>query len=329
MRHVVHCIDQNALLLGLSIDRRRGLRVGFGNDRQKRAMEIARTVPSLVPLDLFGVGKRAEVGRQLRSDDDDVRVALPQLLHFALGLMVTAENDAPAPGKVVEKDGVDLHRIALCCDLRLKVNAALGLVVVRPPAGPFMVAVTDGPGAVHAPDARIALIVQRIVRKPVDAQVGPHVVGCPVREWAQLDDIVDRIPPHDRRLFPCLGLVPADAGDPGLPALQEVLQRHHLANPAAAIGCTLPERRTVALRLLVDGEVWRYRLDSYAQACLQFFSKRVRLLEKELRIQKKHRCLGPNLGDQVGEYDAGRAETGTERDVVSEGAEAPLQHLSR
>src|SRR5204863_6505850 len=70
------------------------------------------------------------------------------------------------------------------------VDAALlrSVLLPPPPAGPVGLAVRDGPRAGRAPDGRVALVVQRVVRHVVRPDVVPHLALGPVGQRVDLGD---------------------------------------------------------------------------------------------------------------------------------------------
>src|SRR5262249_46002114 len=90
-------------------------------------------------------------------------------------------------------------RRAIASAFRGPVEAALRLLAPAPAAGPGIFAWPDLARAGDAADARIVLIVQRIVRHLVLAHVRPHVVHRPPDERVHLDEAEPRIPADDRR----------------------------------------------------------------------------------------------------------------------------------
>jgi len=64
-----------------------------------------------------------------------------------------------------------------------EMEAALGLAEARPAASSRVLAGTDSARAVGATNARVALIVQRVIRHVVLMDVAPHLLRIPVHDW--------------------------------------------------------------------------------------------------------------------------------------------------
>src|SRR5262245_6771514 len=74
------------------------------------------------------------------------------------------------------------------------VQAALFLLRPRPPAGALVFPVTDRAGAGPAADARVVLIVERIIRHPMLDDVTPHVLLRPAQKWVDLHQVEFGVP---------------------------------------------------------------------------------------------------------------------------------------
>src|SRR6478609_8293741 len=89
-------------------------------------------------------------------------------------------------------------------------EAALGFVHSRPAT----VTAFAGLRAVRATDRRVALLMERVHRQIVLADVGPDVVVRPVGERIRLPELVAVVPSELRRIGPCRRLVAANPRDP-------------------------------------------------------------------------------------------------------------------
>jgi hypothetical protein len=121
-----------------------------------------------------------------------------------------------------------------------------------------------------AADRRVAAIVQRVVRHVVGVEVTPDVVVGPRDERVDLDQAELLVVLDDARAGALGGLVAADRRDPGVEADQRVLQRHDLAQLAAAIRIALPETRAVRAGLLLDGLDGSHAADRDPVASFEF-----------------------------------------------------------
>src|SRR3989475_6422066 len=121
------------------------------------------------------------------------------------------------------------------------VQPALGLGEAGPAPGPRILAGLHRAGAVGAADARIVLVMERVVGDLVQLDVGPDVLPLPFGERVELDQFELRVP------FDQLGarargrLLAADAGDPGFVAFQGSRQRLPLPLGAALVPLAPPE----------------------------------------------------------------------------------------
>src|SRR3984893_190293 len=90
------------------------------------------------------------------------------------------------------------------------VQAALLLDLARPAPGPLILAVGDRPGAGPAADARVALVVQRIVGHLVLDHKCPHVPRGPRQQRVDLDQVELGVPLDDAGRGAVHRLVAAD-----------------------------------------------------------------------------------------------------------------------
>src|SRR5262249_34584441 len=135
------------------------------------------------------------------------------------------------------------------------VQAALGLGKPAPAASALVFTQQHGPRAGPAADARVALVVQRIVGNVVLADEAPDLLLRPVGQRADLHQAEFLVPGDDRGLGPVGALVPADCAGPGVHADHRLLQHLHLAIEAALIGIGAIEWPAVLLFILLDRRV--------------------------------------------------------------------------
>src|ERR671929_1824510 len=115
--------------------------------------------------------------------------------------------------------------IALLDQWGVDVNAAFELVGAGPPARALALPRLNGPCARDAPDRRVPGVVQRVVRDLVDVDVGLDALRVPVDERLDLPDAVPLAPLDALRVRARQRLLAADAGDPGVEALERALER--------------------------------------------------------------------------------------------------------
>src|SRR6185369_13029181 len=95
-----------------------------------------------------------------------------------------------------------------------KMNATLGLDVACPATGTWILPGFDSLGAGPTADARIAIIMQRIVRQVIFLDVFPDLVIGPCRQRVELDHPVGIIPFDQAGICTESRLIAADPGDP-------------------------------------------------------------------------------------------------------------------
>src|SRR2546428_6333368 len=118
-------------------------------------------------------------------------------------------------------------------------------VLPPPAAGAFILARFDGPRAWRAADARVAAIVQRVVRDAMRFNVGPDVVARPIRQRIELGDAVQSVEFFDGDCAPGDRLPAAQAGDPRLLAGKRARKGLSFAYRAA----TLAQQRAFVERI--------------------------------------------------------------------------------
>ena len=109
----------------------------------------------------------------------------------------------------------------------------------------------DRPGAGPATDARISLIVQRIVGHVFGQDAVPHVPLRPGGQGADLHQAEFLVPADDRRVGAGGALVAAHAGRPGVETGRHAVQHRHLAVEAASVGIALVDRPAVGRLVLL------------------------------------------------------------------------------
>src|SRR5688572_23330526 len=123
-----------------------------------------------------------------------------------------------------------------------QVQAALGLFFAAPPPRPGVLAGRNRARARRAADARVVLIVERVVRHLMLSHVRLDLLKGPARERVDLDEAEAPIPSDDRRVRAFGRLVAPNGGDPRAVVGERRLQRPHFPEIAAPVGLTLPQR---------------------------------------------------------------------------------------
>src|SRR5829696_10473384 len=136
----------------------------------------------------------------------------------------------------------------------LPVQPTLALAEPGPAPGPGILVRVYRPRLRFAPDALVPLVQQRVDGHVVLLDVVPHLLVGPVGERRDLGSPVALLPGDNPRVRPLRGLIPADAGHPGVVAAQSPLQGLDLAYPAAQVWGAGAHLLAVALDLLLDGE---------------------------------------------------------------------------
>src|SRR3954466_510525 len=158
----------------------------------------------------------------------------------------------------------------LCLLREESMNAALDLVEPGPASGAFILTIGGLARAGPASDRTIALVLQRIVRDFVLANVFPNRVAIPIGHRVQLHDLapggfIKQIDFNDANFTARGGLFAAQPGDPAIDVTQLILERQNFAHRAAEVRIALPKFGTMRLCLLLNGQIGMERLDLVAE----------------------------------------------------------------
>src|SRR5205807_7912805 len=129
---------------------------------------------------------------------------------------------------------------------------ALGFARPRPPAAARVGPGLDAQGAGRAADRGVAVVDERVHEHALGGDEVIHLLLRPADDRVDLDHLPPVIPLHDLALAALAGLVPANAGDPGVVVLERPLQGLHLAQVAAQVGIAPVQPRTELGVLLRD-----------------------------------------------------------------------------
>ena len=113
-------------------------------------------------------------------------------------------------------------------------EAALGLVTVKPATRAGILSGRDRAGRRRAADRDVADVVERVTRQLVLRDVVVDVVIGPRDERVDLDDAFGGVVGDDRRVGALGGVDALQAGDPRRLARQRLVERDDLAQLAAA-----------------------------------------------------------------------------------------------
>ncbi len=106
----------------------------------------------------------------------------------------------------------------------------------------------------RAADAGIIAIVEGIVRHFMDSNVGPDILGAPLRQRIEFHQRKFVIPFDQTGVRPVRPLIASDARDPGRIATEDLCQWLHLAHIATLIGVTQPKGVSILRGLPVWGQ---------------------------------------------------------------------------
>src|SRR4029453_1061306 len=150
-----------------------------------------------------------------------------------------------------------------------------------------------------AADARVALIVQRIVRNVVLRNQPPDLLFRPVGQRADLYQAELFVPADDRHLGPVGALIAADGAGPGVHAEHGLVKHLHFAVGTALVGVGAIERAVVDLFVLLDRVGGPLQFDRDAVAAFDFLTKIEGLLKLIARVEVEDRRGRGDLGQHV------------------------------
>src|SRR5687768_3846661 len=108
-------------------------------------------------------------------------------------------------------------------------QSTFGLTEILPSARPRIFSSKHRSRAMRAADAGIIAIVEGIVRHVMDSNVGPDIVGAPLRQRIEFHQPELVIPFHQTGVRPIRALLASNARDPGRIAAEDLHQWLHLA----------------------------------------------------------------------------------------------------
>src|SRR4029079_19739653 len=226
-------------------------------------------------------------------------------------------------------------RVPCSCPLSLRFveTALLGLRVLPPPAaGADVFAGLDRAGAGRASQARIALVVQRVVGDLVRAHVVPGLRLRPLHERVHLHDAAVAMVDLDRGQDRARDrLLAAQAGAPGVEGRERAVERLHLADAAATLALlhALPEREEALLVLeLLGGLALReVDLDLRAVGHANPLHHVVGLRGQAAGVEGEDTRVLVELREHVDDGHVFHSEARCERDAVLETVERPVEDL--
>ena len=312
---IVDDVDRNVPALGLPRDPRIDRAFVRCRDRQPHAVQMLRRELGSDVHDLARRHPLRQSGDKLRRNDTDLRRRSQQQIDLACGDFAAADDEHRLAGKTQENrevvhDQVSRRSCAARLDLQrnhapARLQAALTRVRVLPPpaTGARICTGLDRTRAWRATDARIAAIVQSVVRQVARLDVGPHVLLRPIEQRTDLPQAVPLIPRHRLAERTLLRLLAAHARDPGTMTGDRALERLDLADVAA----TLPLLDTqveaidaVVAHVLLDQLRIRIEdLDPTLVAALDAIEQRERFVVQPAGVEREHPDLGDVAADDV------------------------------
>src|SRR5918993_3303610 len=149
----------------------------------------------------------------------------------ALASVLLPPPDSPVNHRIAPLMGsvrLDRRRRSSCD--RPQVQTALFLLTPAPAPRARVLARCHSGRAGPATDARIAAIVQWVVRDVVRGDIGAHILEGPAHQRVDLDQTELAVPADDRRIGAIGRLVAAHRADPGFVGFERLPQRLHLAD---------------------------------------------------------------------------------------------------
>src|SRR5207248_8836123 len=121
-------------------------------------------------------------------------------------------------------------------------EAALELARPPPPAGALVGRpALGGSGAGDAPDRRVSVVMQRVVRDSMPPDVAPDVAARPVGERLDLDDAAALVQLDFAWVLASCRLFAPNSRYPRIRTIERQTQRGDLADAAAGVRIPLPE----------------------------------------------------------------------------------------
>src|SRR5215467_12687890 len=107
----------------------------------------------------------------------------------------------------------------------LKMNSAFQLLLSVPSPATLVRPGDRAAGAGDAADARVTVVVERVVGQFMGNDVIPHLPTRPGGQRIDLDQIVSRVPFDDADVGPRWRLIASERRDPGVITFERLLER--------------------------------------------------------------------------------------------------------
>src|SRR5262245_2317812 len=118
-------------------------------------------------------------------------------------------------------------------------NPAFQLLLPVPSPAAFVRAGDYASSAGDAPDASVAVVVERVIWQFVSHDVIPHLPAGPGGQRVDLDQAVSRVPFNDADVGSSRRLISPERRDPGVVAPERQIERLDLADAAAEVRVAL------------------------------------------------------------------------------------------
>src|SRR5262245_66110714 len=133
-------------------------------------------------------------------------------------------------------------------------DSAFHLLLPVPSPAAFMRPGDHASSAGDAPDARVAVVVERVIRQFVSHDVIPHLPAGPGGQRVNLDQAVSRVPLNDADVGSRRRLISPERRDPGVVAPERQTERLDLADAAAEVRVAFVQALAVYAVLLFDAQ---------------------------------------------------------------------------
>ena len=131
----------------------------------------------------------------------------------------------------------------------------------------------------------------------------------------------------DLRAFAGVALLAAQPGDPHGERAEFFLQRHHLAQCAAHIGCFFPKFLAILRRLLLDGLRGLHGFDFDAPVFLKPRLQLVGFWKEQIRIERENREPEAGFDRVINHHQTCSLKTRPDRRASAELVPNPAEHI--
>src|SRR5215468_4164813 len=118
----------------------------------------------------------------------------------------------------------------------LKMDSAFQLLLSVPSPAAFVRSGGHASSAGDTPDARVAVVVERVIRQFASHDVIPHLPAGPGGQRVDLDQAVSRVPFDGADVGARRRLIASERRNPGVVAPERLLERLDLADATTEVG---------------------------------------------------------------------------------------------